>query len=582
MNKLAALLTPIPCAVLFCLINACKPAVIDDLAYLWYARQIVQTPAEPFGPPPDGFKLIWYDRGQGAFSLLTPMIVPYWLALGLLIIGENLVLLKLWLFPFCLLFTTSVYALLRRFAPGFERPLLALTVFSPAILPSLNLMVDVPALAVGLAAIALFLSGLDDRRTCWGRIVAAGLLAGLAAQTKYTGLTASAVIILAAVLRGRLLAGLAALMLALAVFAGWEAYLAHVYGRSHFLLQLDKQRAALVGQDGAAGGIGAQLQSAVERKIGLTVPLVGILGGVAAALIPLFLLALRWRRGWVIATMALIALGFVLMALLPESMAVFYRNSRQIRDEVSVSTIVVGANGILVVLLLAVTIGYLGFRGWSRLRIRFRGNAVSWFLIGWLIIELGSYFVLSPFAAVRRVLGIYVIATLLAGRLMHLTCRAAERRRLLNPIVGFGIALGLLFAWTDYRDAAVEKRALLDSVAWIRGQPDANRPVWFCGHWGFHYYAEHVGLKPIFPGESMIGEGDWIIYPDTLLRPYGQLVLLEPEWAEKMIVIEWFDSWPLRTNPEFYDSYQPIRHHEGHRLRVTIFRAKKKFPAQPV
>jgi hypothetical protein len=510
------------------------------------------------------------------------MVVPYWLALGLLIFGENLVLLKLWLFPFSLLFTTSVYALLRRFAPGFERPLLALTVFSPAILPSFNLMVDVPALAVGLAAIALFLSGLDGPRLGWGRIVAAGLLAGLAAQTKYTGLTATAVILLGSLIRRRLLAGLVATALAAAVFAGWEAYLVNVYGRSHFLLQFEKQRAALVGQDGAAVGFGAQMLSAVERRLGLVVPLLGSLGGVGAALIPLLLLALRCRRGWVTFAMALAALGFVLMALLPESMAVFYRNPRQIRDEVSISTIVVGVNGILAVLLLIADIAYLGFRGWSQRRVRFRPSPRSWFLIGWLAIELVGYFALSPFAAVRRVLGIYVVATLVAGRLLHLTCRAANRKQLLNAIVGFGVAVGLLFAWTDYRDAIVEKRALLDSVSWIRAQPNGNRPVWFCGHWGFHYYAEQAGLKPIFPGESMIGDGDWIIYPDTLLRPYGQLVLLEPDWAEKIVVIEWYDSWPLRTNPEFYDGYQPIRHHEGYRLRVTIFRAKKKFLAQPV
>jgi F0F1-type ATP synthase membrane subunit c/vacuolar-type H+-ATPase subunit K len=270
------------------------------------------------------------------------------------------------------------------------------------------------------------------------------------------------------------------------------------------------------------------------------------------------------------------------VALIPNRWAVFWRDARNIRGEVSISTIVVGINGLLVASLLWAACLYFGGRGWSRRIVRLRRSKAAWFLIGWLAIELGAYFILSPFAAARRMMGIVLTGTLLTGRLLSLTSQSAERRQLVNLAAGFGMALGGLVAWTDYRDAVVERKAVADSIEWIARQPDRRGRVWFTGHWGLHYYAENAGLHPIHPDESVLEAGDWIIYPDTLLRPYGQLVLLEPEWAEKLIVIEWYEAWPLRTNPDYYDGFQPIRHHEGYRMRVTIFRVKKKFLAQPV
>jgi hypothetical protein len=574
---------PLLCAALFCLANAFKPAVIDDLAYLWYARQIVAAPAHPFGPPPDGFHLIWYDRGQGAFSLLTPMVVPYWLALGLAFFGENLVLLKLWLFPFCWLLTASLSFLLRRYARGFERPFLLLTVFSPALLPSLNLMVDVPALALGLAAVVLFLKAVTPPRTRWPLVLLAGGLAGLAAQAKYNGTTAAAVVLLAGLLRRRRSAGLLAAAVAAAIFVGWEAYLSHVYGRSHFLLQLEQRRAKpaeVVPDAGPLEKFGTEVMATLVRKAGLVVPLAGVLGGLNIALIPLALTVLRGRKRRVIAVAVLAAGGLLAMALIPEPWAVFYRNPERKYEEVTVSTLFAGACGFAVISLLARVAGALGFRRRERKLVR-RRDRRSWFLIGWLAVELAGCFALSPFAAARRVLGLEAVAALLLARLASATCRSPERRRLVRGYCVFGVLLGGVFAWTDYRDAVVEKKAVSTCADWVRQQPGGTTTVWFCGHWGFQYYGEELSLRAVYPGESVLHEGDWLLYPDDRLRPYMQLVRLEPEWAEKMAVFEFFEAWPLRTNPEFYDGYQPVRRHEGPRLRVTVFRVRRTFRAQP-
>src|SRR6202035_2434881 len=124
----------------------------------------------------------------------------------------------------CLLLTWALYALLRRFAHGMELPLTAMTMLSPAILPGINLMLDVPTLGLSLASVHLFLRACD--RTSIGQAVLAGFVAGLAMETKYTGALAPAVMLLAAATTGRWRLWPAAAVAAAQVFAAWEFLIA--------------------------------------------------------------------------------------------------------------------------------------------------------------------------------------------------------------------------------------------------------------------------------------------------------------------------------------------------------------------
>ena len=102
--------------------NVFKPPVIDDTAYLAVARQIAQTPLDPYG-----FEQFWYEQPEPANHVLAPPVLPYWLALGIRLLGEKPMLLKLWLFPIALLFVGAFDSLLRRFARGMNSPLLVKT-----------------------------------------------------------------------------------------------------------------------------------------------------------------------------------------------------------------------------------------------------------------------------------------------------------------------------------------------------------------------------------------------------------------------------------------------------------------------
>ena len=91
--------------------------------------------------------MLWYYEPQPADEIMAPPVLPYYWALGRVLFGERPWLWKLGLLPWSLLLVWAVFALLRRFAPGVELPMTVLTMLSPALLPSLNLMLDLPALA---------------------------------------------------------------------------------------------------------------------------------------------------------------------------------------------------------------------------------------------------------------------------------------------------------------------------------------------------------------------------------------------------------------------------------------------------
>ena len=271
-------------------LNALKPLHIDDAALAYNSRQNAEHPLDPYG-----FKMLWYYQPEPGNAILGPPVFPYWWAMGRALFGERPWLWKLTLFPWCLLLAWALHSLLRRFAAGVELPLTVMTLLGPALLPSINLMLDVPALALSLTAIHLFLGACD--RNAFGQAILAGLLAGVAMETKYTGTVAPAVMLLAAVTSRRLRLWPAAALAAAQVFLTWEFLIALLYGESHFLHSL---------RDGAGD---------LMTKGALVAIFFSYLGGTVPFLFVLGLAALGARRRWQAAAAAAVVAGFALIVL---------------------------------------------------------------------------------------------------------------------------------------------------------------------------------------------------------------------------------------------------------------------------
>jgi hypothetical protein len=537
-------------AILATGLAALKPIHIDEAANVYYARQIAEHPDDPYG-----FTMFWYQWPEPAQQVLTPPVLVYWWAPAVACFGERPMLWKVWLLPFVLLLVFSLHALFCRFAPGAEMALTWMTVLSPAFLPSLNLMPDIPALAGSLAAITLFLRVIatpeNSERKALPSAMLAGVLTGLAMQTKYTAFVTPLVLLAAAIWQGKLRWGVLAVIVAVVVFSSWEWFTAWRYGQSHFLLHVSEQ----------AEAAGASWTAKLLRKLGLVAPMFTILGGAASLLGVMGLAALGVRRRYLALTGAA-ALGSVAVVVFldrryPVDWVVpdWLGDGQKYHVEYSAALVYLGLLGLIP----------LG-AAWGLSRQVWRSSSSGRFLAVWLLLELAGYFALTPFPAVRRVLPMLVVLTLLVG---HVLCRNTRTDRLVpRMLTGSVIGLGLLFYVVDVCDARTSMVGAVSAAQEV--ERAGGGQVWYAGHWGFQYYAEQAGMRPIVPDQSRLQPGDWLVLPGTTIEQ--QRIRVSDRYSEWVMQIEVTDWLPWRTAVGYYGGPEPLERRTEPRLTVQVRR----------
>jgi len=509
-------------------LNALKPLHIDDPFIYRVAQQIVEAPFDPYG-----FDIFWLQWPQPVHEELTPPVLPYWWALGLELFGERPVLWKLWLFPFALIFVASTHTLLKRFARGSEEWGTALIALSPAFLTGFNLMQDLPATALGLAALALWMRAVDRDSSAWA--IASGAVGGLAVQTKYTMVAILAAIVVDAILRGRKRLALSSVAMAVGLFALWETSMTLAYGQGMFLGQL---RFGLFWWPRGS----------------MVLPLLEMAGAVAPLTIVIGLAGLGLRSRFVLPLVACVLAGYLLLFAVPAAPVLF-------------GILGVLFFGVLAASAVSLVVGSTpGESG---------GSATPWFssvelfLVAWCVIEIAVYFSTAPFPAVRRVMGVVFVATLIAIRLVsRRTVRGFPARRL----AAAGVAIGMLFQWTDVLEARGQRDAVTRAADFVaRAVPDDDPTIWFLGHWGFQYYAEAAGMRPLIPDVSLLRAGDWLLEPDRVDKPS---VRLAPGSFSLQATLEADRMPPLATGYGFYGGTRPLSHLADSRLRTRIYRVE--------
>jgi hypothetical protein len=527
-------------AILLTFLNALKPLHVDDAYYHYYAAHIARHPADPFG-----FQVFWWEKPVAASRVLAPPVFPYWWAIAIKLTGDHERLWKWWLLGVNWLFIFSLDKLLNRFTGRYAPVLLTMTVLSPVFLPSVNLMIDVPALALGLSALVLFMKAVD-RNQKW-LVLGAGLLAAVAMQTKYTAFVTPSAMLAYGLVYGRLRQGLTAATVASLVFAAWELVTAFLYGESSFLCNLHQQ-------DGNP-----------TRYLHLALPLLTLMGGVAPALGLFGLAALGARRRFLFAGTIIVALAFASVLFIPQTYATL----------TSHVTVTHAALGILGLLWVGSSLAVGSRLLWRHGRWLAPGEGPEeWFLILWFLLELAGYFALSPFAAVRRVMGIYIVGTLVAGKLAERMWRQERRPRLIGLIVASGLVLGCFYYGIDLCEAQVQRRTAQALARRARGE-SADVTGWFLGSWGVQYYAERAGLKAVVPEESRLCAGDWLAVPASEWS--HQHIRLVDAPVQKIDEIAIAGRLPVRTLGCYYGGRIPLEHHDGPWMRVIIYRVDRDF-----
>lgn len=462
---------------------------IDDPFFIAIAENLKEHPLRPFGgavalDDTDHRVFARLRSAPNTFETLShPPLVPYVIAAvaavsgGIREVPQHAAFLL-----FSLAAVWFQYRLARRFTPAPFLPTLLLASCPLFMLGGQSVMTDVPALALFLAGLALFVEGVDsgDAR----RLLLAGAVAGLAVLTRYVclGLLPLGALYVLGRRKHPAMAWLALVPFGL-VLGLWCFQNLLEHGGVHLAASLRHYGEYYEGRYFTTADLGRRAMSDLAALGGTTLPLA-------------VLLAVRLPAGR--------DLQPVLSGL--AASAVVWLNPFGLHE--------LREYGFPVKATLALFLAAGVFLLVESVRRAFPLRADRGFLLLWLLGGLVATVVLLPFGAAR-----YMIPVL--PPLILLLCGGEEGSavapRWTRSARGVGVAgtlsvvLGLLVAIADWQYANVYREFAQRGVPAVAG----NHRVWFIGDWGFRYYMEKAGHRYLLSTDETPTEGDFIVRPQV-------------------------------------------------------------------
>jgi hypothetical protein len=520
-----------------------KPILWDDEVYFQFAQFIAGHPFDPYGAP------IWVNGRTGdGLHVLAPPFLLYWWAGAIALVGADPSATAVALFPFAAIYVWSFHSLARRFAPALAMPLTVMASLSPWPLVTISCMLDFPAMALELAALALFVSGTETRSR--SLVLAAGVSAGLAMETKYNAVGVVGAMLLWGILARRIVDAVLAAAAALLLFGAAEWLIAAKYGHSHFVINLFATEAS------------KSLTSEISR---LRILLYGIIensGPLGIGTLLLLPAVLGDRRAWIAANAVFAVTAFAISAL---------GFDRVLGHVIPGATpdrmpMVLTASGLLGIALLI-----QGARLIVGLRRVLLGDRYACFLLAWLALEVVIYFAISPFPAARRLGEITDAALLLVGR------TAALRR----PELGHGYAVpaaavvsaacGLVMLTISLVDGRGVEATARAAAAFARDARQGGA-AWHMTSLGLAHYLDAAGIPRVERDVTTLRRGDALIIDFT---DAGRVAALENAGFEPIATIRAGINLGVSVSTTFYRNANPWFAADDTRAAVMVFRATK-------
>ena len=203
------------------------------------------------------------------------------------------------------------------------------------------------------------------------------------------------------------------------------------------------------------------------RKAGVFPPLAAHLGCLAVGVGLYAGRAVGVGRRWLVVAAVLWVVGVALIAVLPHEATVLVRGKAG-QEKLTLAATVWRVSGTAVLLCGAGCAGVLLFSAGRGLRTGRRADSL--FVVGWVLIELAGYFVLTPFPAARRVVGLSVALGVLAARTVSRVSRARPDRRPPRWVIPFGV----FFIRRNCRADITVTPTAFGSVVHVRGKLDTR------------------------------------------------------------------------------------------------------------
>lgn len=451
---------------------------MDDPLFVWTARQIRSHPFDFYG-----FSLNWNGLYEPAHRIIqNPPLNGYLIAAAAAFTGENELAVHAWLSVAAVAAVLGVFRLARQVNAPPDWTALFMAATPVFWISATGAMADVPLLAFYVWALALWIEAVDGDRP--GRALLSGILAAMACLTKYFGLTLVPLMAAYALAAGKFSPRrLAALLLPLAAIAGYQMLTVSLYDRALFS---DAASYAL--------GFAPHATDLAQRTFeGLSFAGGSLFGLVFAA--PLI------HRKKTLAAGAAAAAIILFLLLRPESAKILNLDALARRPAlVRLQFWGFVLAGIYVIGLS--TVGALRRGGPAALVLLLTvyGTFVFAAYLNWTV-NARTMLPMAPAAAALVFSG----AAPKAGSAPASSASAA-----------LALALALLaavpFCLADYRLAGIQKRAAADLHRRLEDYPGR---VWFQGHWGFQYYMQRFGSRPLDFSGTVLRAGDAVVVPSN-------------------------------------------------------------------
>lgn len=465
--------------------NLTKAVHIDDTIYLEIARWINVSPLHPLSG-----QVNWVNTLEPNYRISSsPLLFIYGMALTLRWFGESEIALHGLMALFTGLCVWGFYGLSSVLRLNHKLALTSMLALGPALIPSQNLMLDVPLLAFSILFFWALLATRDatsSRKTTL--FVLAGLAAGAAALTKYPGLVLIPLLALYLVANRQLVYSWVVLI-PLSMFGAWCAFNVSDYGGIHLLLP-----------HRGTSPVSALALLQVPRRFldGLV-----CLGAVSPFAIfgVAYLKQGQVRRYCLFGTAAVGLVTFIISFffqgedLIPALLRVLF---------LSLALILLSA--------LAHALWRAGVRGTitpgeaeisSQSPPIFRLMLLAWLLLGFIFV-----LVFVPFMAVRHVLTLMPAILLLAGLLIF----PKLSRHAITGATTITVLMGMWMGIADWQMADVGRT----QAQKIRAALPANANIYFVGHWGWQWYAAKSGMRQYDLNKTELLAGDYLVAPQII------------------------------------------------------------------
>jgi hypothetical protein len=514
------------CVLLLCGIYLGKAYNMDDPLVVWTAQRIAAHPADFYG-----FDVNWYGYNTPMeLTDLNPPGVAYYVALVGSLFHWREAALHAAIALTAVALALGMYWLGRRMG-GEPLTSAAIALVCPGIFVSMGtVMTDLPMTALWVWAVVLWLRGLDEEHFTFN--AASGLLIALAALSKYFAFSLVPLLMVYTFLSGRKRwARIWWLLIPVFAIALFELYTRRLYrvGQIHGIFGLAEQYFGIYTVNHARKSLSA-----------LT-----FLG--AGASPALFLAPWLWRRK-ARTTLWFSAIGIVLFTV------ILQQSGWQVGEPHASYQwwfwlqyglwLLAGAH------IIALTVAEI----WTQ---RDRDSI----LLGlWLGGTLSYLIFFYHFVNIRVILpALPVVVLVCARRLQRLRAESKSGALALPKPAWYALAASLILSlavgWADI-DLANSAKAAAERIA----PEKRSGRTWFSGHWGFQYYMQARGAKPIDLRNKDFRVGDTVVTPVNasnrfLARPH----IAVTDQSFELPVCSWVTTMRAECGAGFYaDLWGPL------------------------